>query len=187
MNILNAKQTQSYFEIYHGIEYLPYSCIMKYTLYSRCANSNVIPTYKKMTGITLLFGTFLVARGWIYCINTVCNFLPPSVNYLKSTCSNYTNAGLLINYLFILVQHTLHLQTIAFFFLNRSIFIRRQKCRACGFTSQKIKVQMMSEEQLRSASKRADVGMLILSVMTLTGAELHLISLPLSVFLSLDN
>lgn len=87
-----------------------------YIVYSRCANSNVIPTYKKMTGITLLFGTFLVARGWIYCINTVCNFLPPSVNYLKSTCSNYTNAGLLINYLFILVQHTLHLQTIAFFF-----------------------------------------------------------------------
>lgn len=143
MNILNAKQTQSYFEIYHGIEYLPYSCIMKYTLYSRCANSNVIPTYKKMTGITLLFGTFLVARGWIYCINTVCNFLPPSVNYLKSTCSNYTNGGF-FNQLFVYLSsaHTAS-SDHCFFFLNRSIFIRRQKCRACGFTSQKIKVQMM--------------------------------------------
>lgn len=46
---------------------------------------------------------------------------------------------------------------------------------------------MIEEEQLRSALKLADVGMLILSVMTLTVAEHHLISLPRFVFLSLDN
>lgn len=46
---------------------------------------------------------------------------------------------------------------------------------------------MIENEQLRSALKLADVGMLILSVMTLIGAEHHLISLPLSVFPSLDN
>lgn len=55
INSRSAKQTQSYFEIYHGIEYLPYSCIMKYIVLQMlhtklciCANCNVTPTYKKL-------------------------------------------------------------------------------------------------------------------------------------------
>jgi len=132
----------------------------------------------------LLFGTFFICQR-LDILDLVCNFLPPSVNELKAHAA--THFCWSCNQLFVYLSSAPPASSDHCFFETGASLHAADRSVELALSPQKIKVQMMEEERLRSAWKRADVGMLILSVMTLIGAEPHLISLSLSFYLWTTN